>query len=240
MSWTVRLRFDVLTLHPAMVREPLSHSIIGRATQAGRLTVGVHDIRDHAGDRYRSVDDGPYGGGAGMVLRVDIVATALRAVRTEGARVLLTSPSGTPMTQADCARWANEEHLVIVTGHYEGIDARIENLVDEQVSLGDFVLTGGEIAAVAIVDAVGRLVPGVLGNADSAADESFTTGLLEYPHYTRPREWEGLEVPDVLLSGHHAKIKAWRHETAIQRTRERRPDLYDAWRRSVDDPLSQD
>jgi tRNA (guanine37-N1)-methyltransferase len=223
------LRFDVLTLHPAMVAEPLSQSMLGRAQRDGLLEVGVHDIRDHAGDRYRSVDDGPYGGGAGMVLRVDVVAAALRAVATEGARVLLTSPAGRPLTQADCRRWAAEEHLVIVTGHYEGIDARIETLVDEEVSLGDFVLTGGEIAAVAIVDAVGRLVPGVLGNAQSAIDESFTAGLLEYPHYTRPRVWEGHEVPEVLLSGHHARIAAWRHEQAVERTRVRRPDLHAAW-----------
>ena len=223
-----------------MVEEPLSHSIIGRAQQSGVIQLGVHDIRDYAGDRYRNVDDGPYGGGAGMVLRVDIVATALRDVRREGGRVLLTSPAGSPMTQADCVRWSSYDQLVIVTGHYEGIDARIESLVDEQVSLGDFVLTGGEIAAVAIVDAVGRLRKGVLGNEDSSQDESFSKGLLEYPHYTRPRVWEDQEVPEVLLSGHHARIRAWRHEQSILRTKVRRPDLYTAWRRSVDDAVSND
>ncbi|MCA9570632.1 MAG: tRNA (guanosine(37)-N1)-methyltransferase TrmD [Myxococcales bacterium] len=223
-----------------MVEGPLGLSIVGRARAAGLLEVGVHDIRDHAGDRYRTVDDGPYGGGAGMVLRVDVVAAALRAVQTPVSRVLLTSPSGKPLEQADLRRWSGMEHLVIVTGHYEGIDARIEHLVDEEVSLGDFVLTGGEIAALAIVDGVGRLVPGVLGNADSAADESFAHGLLEYPHYTRPREWEGHEVPEILLSGHHARIDAWRREQAIQRTRERRPDLWAAWSASVDDPAAHD
>lgn len=234
------MRFDVLTLHPAMVEGPLGCSIVGRAREAGLIEVGVHDIRAHAGDRYRSVDDGPYGGGAGMVLRVDIVAAALRSVSTEKSRVLLTSPSGRRLEQADLRRWASEEHLVIVTGHYEGIDARIEHLIDEEVSLGDFVLTGGEIAALAIVDGTARLVDGVLGNADSAVDESFSDGLLEYPHYTRPREWEGHEVPEILLSGHHARIAAWRREQAILRTEARRPDLHEAWRNRVDDPSAHD
>lgn len=203
--------------------------MIGRAVEAGRLSLGVHDIRDHARDKWRTVDDTPYGGGAGMVLKVDVVAAALAAVRTEQSRVLLTSPAGKPLRQADCARWATLPHLVIVTGHYEGIDARIETLVDEEVSLGDFVLTGGEIAAVAIVDAVGRLVPGVLGNAASAQDESFSTGLLEYPQYTRPRIWNGIDIPEVLISGHHARIEAWRAEQSRERTRLRRPDLWAAF-----------
>ena len=234
------MRFDVLTLHPAMVEGPASCSILGRARAAGHIDLRVHDIRDHAGDRYRSVDDGPYGGGAGMVLRVDVVAAALEAVRTPHARVLLTSPAGSPLRQRDLHRWTSERQLVIVTGHYEGIDARIERLVDEEVSLGDFVLTGGEIAALAIVDGVARLLPGVLGNDASARDESFSAGLLEHPHYTRPRSWNGHEVPDVLLSGHHARISAWRHERSVERTRARRPDLFDAWRASVDDPAAHD
>ncbi|MEZ4321420.1 MAG: tRNA (guanosine(37)-N1)-methyltransferase TrmD [Myxococcota bacterium] len=223
------MRFDVLTLHPEMVSGPLSHSMIGRARDAGLLEVNAHDIRDHASDRWRTVDDTPYGGGAGMVMKVDIVAAAIDAVRTDGCRVLLTSPAGQPLRQADCQRWAALDHLVIVTGHYEGIDARIESLVDEEVSLGDFVLTGGEIAAIAIVDAVGRLVPGVLGNADSAVEESFANGLLEHPQYTRPRVFRDLEVPEILLSGHHAKITEWREAQARARTRERRPDLWAAW-----------
>ena len=169
-----------------------------------------------------------------MVMRVDVVANALEKVRTPTSRVLLTAPIGKRLEQADCERWASCEHIVIVTGHYEGIDARIEGLVDECVSLGDFVLTGGEYAAVAIIDAVSRLRPGVLGNKNSAVDESFTSGLLEYPHYTRPAEWRGEMVPDVLLSGHHAKIEAWRREQAIQRTQARRPDLLERWRSRVD------
>jgi len=231
------MRFDVLTLHPRMVLEPLSHSMIGRARAAGLLEVHAHDIRDHASDRYNTVDDAPYGGGAGMVMKVDVVAAALDAVRTEGSRVLLTSPAGRPVVQEDCQRWSQMEQLVIVTGHYEGIDARIENLVDEEVSLGDFVLTGGEIAAIAIVDAVGRLVPGVLGNSTSAVDESFSEGLLEYPQYTRPRVFRDHEVPEVLLSGHHARVAAWRAEQARQRTQSRRPDLWAAW---IDAKGSQD
>jgi len=224
------VRFDVLTLHPEQVRGPLTTSVLGRAIDAGRIEVGIHDIREHGRGRHRSVDDAPYGGGAGMVMRVDVVAAALEEVVTPGCRTLLMTPTGAPFTQATARRLAGEEaHLVLLAGHYEGIDARIETLIDEQISLGDFVLTGGEIAACAVVDAVARLLPGVLGNDDSAADESFSEGLLEYPHYTRPAAWRGLEVPDVLRSGHHARIEAWRHEQALARTRIRRPDLFSAW-----------
>ena len=237
------MRFDVLTLHPEMVRAPAAESILGRAQQSGVLTITAHDIRDHASDKWRTVDDTPYGGGAGMVMKVDVVAAAIDAVRagspvtTGASRVLLTSPAGRPITQVDCQRWSSLEQLVIVTGHYEGIDARIEDLVDEEVSLGDFVMTGGEITALAIVDAVGRLVPGVLGNAASALDESFTNGLLEYPHYTRPRSFREVEVPEILLSGHHGRIAEWRQEQSKARTRARRPDL---WARWIDEHGSQD
>ena len=218
-------RYDVLTLHPDMVSVPLGRSIIGRAADAGVIEVGVHDIRAHGRGRHRQVDDTPYGGGAGMVMRVDVVFEALEAIRRPESRVLLTSPIGRPFDQAAAQRLSAHPHVIVVCGHYEGIDARIEDYVDELVSLGDFVLTGGEIAAVAVVDAVARLVPGVLGNADSSVDESFSTGLLEYPHYTRPRAYRGVEVPEVLLSGHHARIEAWRHEQAVERTRRLRPDL---------------
>lgn len=217
---------DVLAVHPEMVRVPLSTSIIGRAVQAGILQVGVHDIREHSGDRHRTVDDAPYGGGAGMVMKVDVVARAIDAVRRPDSRVILTSASGRTFTQADAARLASEPHLVVVCGHYEGIDARIASRVDEEISIGDYVLTGGEVAAVVIVDAVARLVPGVLGNEASLDDESFTRSLLEYPQYTRPRVFEGQEVPEVLLSGHHERIRVWRRERAEQLTRERRPDLW--------------
>jgi len=221
------VKITVLTLHPEMVRAPLSESIIGRAVAAGVADLEVYDIREHGRGRHRSVDDTPYGGGAGMVMRVDVVSEALDAVRTEGAHVVMTSPAGKPFTQADAQRLSGLDHLVILCGHYEGIDARIEALVDEELSLGDFVLTAGEVAAVAFVDATVRLLPGALGNDASAVDESFSDGLLEYPQYTRPRTFQDMEVPDVLLSGHHAKIAEWRHEQAVARTRRRRPDLVD-------------
>jgi tRNA (guanine37-N1)-methyltransferase len=209
-----------------MVRVPLSCSILGRAAQDGAIEVGVHDIRDHGLGRHRSVDDTPFGGGAGMVMKVDVVAASIESVRRPDSRVILLSAAGKPFDQAAARRLAACPHLVLVCGHYEGVDARVESIVDEELSLGDFVLTGGEIAAIAVVDAVARLVPGVLGNEASPADESFTAGLLEYPQYTRPREWRGLAVPEVLLSGNHARIEQWRREQSEDRTRERRPDLW--------------
>ncbi|HHO53347.1 MAG TPA: tRNA (guanosine(37)-N1)-methyltransferase TrmD [Deltaproteobacteria bacterium] len=219
------MRFDVLTLHPEMVTGPLSASILGRAVERGRIHIGIHDIREHGLGRHRSVDDAPYGGGAGMVLRVDVVVAALEAVAVEHAHKILLSPQGRPFTQQEARRLAEQDHLIFVCGHYEGIDARIEPYVDEIVSLGDFVVTGGEIAAVVVIDAVARLVPGVLGNAASAEEESFSEGRLEYPQYTRPRSFRGHEVPEILLSGHHAQIEAWRRAQSEERTRLRRPDL---------------
>ncbi|MCO4744445.1 MAG: tRNA (guanosine(37)-N1)-methyltransferase TrmD [Proteobacteria bacterium] len=226
------MKFDVLTLHPEMVRGPLSCSILGRAASAGHIEVRVHDIRDWAGNKHKNVDDTPYGGGPGMVMRVDIVAAALEAIRTPDSHVILTSPAGATFRQKRAEELALGKHVIVVCGHYEGIDARIEQLVDEELSLGDFVLTGGEIAAIAFVDAVARLVPGVLGNAASASDESFSSGLLEYPQFTRPRSFDGMDVPEVLLSGHHGRIDAWRREQSKERTRLRRPDL---WSRHVDE-----
>lgn len=224
------MRFDVLTLHPGMVEGPLGTSILGRATEQGLVEIGVRDMREHGLGRHRSVDDTPYGGGAGMVLRVDVVVASIEAVRTPDAHVVLMTPQGAPFDQAMAQQLATRSHLVLVCGHYEGFDARVERYVDQMVSLGDFVVTGGEIAAVAVVDAVSRLVPGVLGNQASAVEESFGQGLLEYPHYTRPRAFRGDEVPDVLLSGHHARIEAWRRQRAVERTQQRRPDLWEAMR----------
>lgn len=223
------MRFDVLTLHPEQVRGPLTTSVLGRAAEAGHIQLGIYDMRTHGRGRHRSVDDAPYGGGAGMVLRVDVVAASVRDVHTDGARVIHLTPLGRPFRQADARRLAAERHLVLVCGHYEGIDARVEHVVDESISLGDFVMTGGEIAACAVVDAVARLLPGVLGNAESAVDESFAAGLLEYPQYTRPREWEGHAIPEILVSGHHGRIESWRRAEAQRITRERRPDLWAAW-----------
>ncbi|MCB9761566.1 MAG: tRNA (guanosine(37)-N1)-methyltransferase TrmD [Alphaproteobacteria bacterium] len=227
------MRFDVLTLHPGLVAGPLEHSILRRAQDAGYITVGVHDLREHGVGRYRQVDDAPYGGGAGMVLKVDVIDQGIEAVRREDSRVILMSPAGARFDQGHARRLACGSHLILVCGHYEGVDARVESLVDEQLSIGDYVLTGGELPALVVIEAVARLVPGVLGNSDSFQDESFAEGLLEYPQYTRPRSYRGLDVPDVLLSGNHAAIDAWRDEQALARTRERRPDLLEA---STEDP----
>jgi tRNA (guanine37-N1)-methyltransferase len=222
------MRFDVLTLHPDLVQAPLHTSVLGRAVTDGTIEVGVHNIRDHGLGKHRVVDDTPYGGGPGMVMRVDVVAASIAAVRRPESRVLLMSAAGTRFDQAMARRLSAESHLVLVCGHYEGVDARVEPLCDELVSIGDFVLTGGELAALVIVDAVARLLPGVLGNEQSPLDESFTSGLLEYPQYTRPRAFEGVEVPEILLSGHHAQIEAWRRARSQERTRAHRPDLWAA------------
>lgn len=219
------MRFDVLTLFPEMVEPALRSSILGRGIAAGHFSAAVHQIRDHGIGKHRSVDDTPYGGGSGMVMRVDVLDAAISTVRGEG-RVILMDPTGAKFDQAAAVRLATMDHLILVCGHYEGVDARVrENLVDECISIGDFVVTGGELAALVVIDAVARLLPGVLGNENSAADESFTSGGLEYPHYTRPREYRGWEVPEILFSGHHGNVDAWRREMAEKRTAEWRPDL---------------
>ena len=204
------MRIDLLTLHPAMCETPLQTSILGRGVEAGLLDLRVHDLRQWGVGKHRSCDDTPYGGGSGMVMRVDVVDAGLSALRGPDSRVLLMDPVGQRFSQAHAERLAALPHLIFVCGHYEGIDARVrEHLVDEVFSIGDYVLTGGELPAMVIADAVARLVPGVLGNPDSARTESFSDGLLEAPQYTRPREHRGWEVPEVLLSGHHAQIDAW-------------------------------
>lgn len=222
-------RFVVLTLHPEMVEGPLSASILGRARRQGLIGIEVVNLRDSAEGRHRQVDDTPYGGGAGMVIKVDVVARALRAVSRPQSRIIHLSPAGRPMDQATAERLAAEPDLIFLCGHYEGIDARVQHLVHEELSLGDFVLTGGEIAACAIIDATARLLPGVLGNATSAQEESFSEGLLEHGQYTRPRIWEDHAVPEILLSGDHGRIASFRHQEAVDRTRRLRPDLYRAW-----------
>ncbi len=222
------MRFDVLTLFPSMVEGPLSHSILGRARAAGLFELGVHDLRAHGLGRHRVVDDTPYGGGSGMVLRVDVVAAAIAAVRRSDTHVVLTEPSGARFDQRKAEALSQREHVVFVCGHYEGVDARVRaHLVDEVLSIGDFVLTGGEYAAMVMVDAVARLIPGVLGNAESTREESFAPGhALEYPQYTRPRIYEGWEVPEILVSGHHGRVSAWRAEQGRELTRDVRPDLF--------------
>jgi len=221
------MRIDIVTLFPEMFA-PLEHSIIQRARTAGHITVALHQLRDYATDKHRMVDDEPYGGGAGMLLKPEPAAAAVRAVQQMAvprARVILMSPQGAPFSQAIAERLAGYPRLIVFCGHYEGIDERfVEALVDEEISIGDFVLTGGEIPAMALVDAVARLQPDVI-DAASLEQESFTHGLLEAPHYTRPRTWEAMEVPAVLLSGHHAEIDRWRRRESLRRTALRRPDL---------------
>ena len=220
------MRFDILTLHPELCRSPLEHSIMGRAVEKGLIQVGLHDIRAHGLGNYRQCDDEPYGGGHGMVLRVDVLDAAIGAIRGPDSHVVLLDAAGQRFDQGHAARLAELPHLVFVCGRYEGVDDRVrEHLVDETFSVGDFVLTGGELPALVIVDAVARLLPGVLGCAQSKVEESFQQGVLEYPQYTRPRVHRGWEVPEVLLSGHHARIERWRREQSLSRTRALRPDL---------------
>lgn len=222
------LRVHVLTLFPEYFRGLLEASLLGKAIARGAVEVRLHQIRDWATDRHRTVDDAPYGGGHGMVMKVEPLVRALEAVAPAGARRILLSARGRVFTQAHAAELSRHEAgLVLICGRYEGVDERVTAYVDEQLSIGDYVLSGGEAAAAVVIDAVARLVPGVLGNRGSLAEESFSAGLLEYPHYTRPEEFRGARVPAVLLSGDHAAIERWRREQARAATRERRPDLLD-------------
>ena len=222
------LSVEVLTLFPRMIAAPLEESILGKAREKGLLRVQVTDIREFADGKHRVTDDVPYGGGAGMVMKPEPLVAAIEAARQRGpgARVVLLSPQGPRFNQGKAQELATHGALILVCGRYEGVDERVLRWVDEELSLGDFVLTGGEIAALAFIDAIARLVPGVLGNELSAQSESFSgEGLLEGPQYTRPPEFRGLRVPEVLLSGDHEKIARWRQDQAVSRTRERRPDL---------------
>jgi tRNA (guanine37-N1)-methyltransferase len=220
------VKIDVLTLFPAMFAGPLDESIIKRAREAGLLDLQIHQLRDYAHDRHKTVDDRPFGGGPGMLLKPEPIFEAVEGIARENTRVILMSPSGRPFTQAIARELAQLDDLLIVTGHYEGFDERIrEHLADDELSIGDYVLTNGALPAMVVVDAVTRLLPGVLGDDDSSKDESFSSGLLEYPQYTRPAEFRGMKVPDMLLSGNHAEIAKWRAEQSKLRTKERRPDL---------------
>jgi tRNA (guanine37-N1)-methyltransferase len=223
------VEYELLTIFPRLVRGPLEESILGKAIERGLIRARVRDIRDYAVDKHRTTDDSPYGGGAGMVMKPEPVVAAIEAARAAmsgPARVILMDPQGRPFTQAVARELHRVGRLVLVCGRYEGFDERIRAFVDDEISLGDFVLTGGELAALAVVDATARLVPGVLGNEASSGSESFEEGLLEYPQYTRPPEFRGMTVPEVLLSGDHARIARWRRQQALLRTRERRPDLF--------------
>lgn len=220
------MRFDVLTIFPDAFEGLLGASLLGKAIADGRLAVGLHDLRSFTDDPHRKVDDEPFGGGAGMVMRAQPIVDAVQAVRTPGSRVLLMSASGRPFDQKMAASLAEAEHVVIICGRYEGVDARVETLAGaEPVSMGPFVLSGGEVAAMAVIDAVARLVPGVMGNQASLAEESYTSPLLEYPQYTRPAELAGAPVPEVLLSGDHARIAAWRRRQSLLRTFKMKPEL---------------
>ena len=225
------MNFVVLTLFKDMVESAMNTSIMGRAIEKGLIDLNVIDIRDYACNKHNRVDDYPYGGGAGMVMQAEPVYKACEAARQQingKAKLVYLSPIGRTFTQEVAKELAREENLIFLCGHYEGIDERVlEMEVDDYISLGDFVLTGGELPAICIMDAVSRLVPGVLNNDDSASDESFEGNTLEYPQYTRPEEFMGKRVPDVLLSGHHANIERWRREQSLLRTIERRPDLMD-------------
>lgn len=228
------MRIDVVTIFPAMVQQALGPGVVGRAIERGTLTVVVHDLRDFTTDRHRVVDDVPYGGGPGMVLKPDPLFRALDAVAAADERrptVLLTSPQGTVLTQSVVERFSRQPRLVLICGRYEGVDERVRTRVDEEVSIGDYVLSGGELPALVIIDAVARLVPGVVGDEQSVAEDSFGRGLLDFPHYTRPAEIvasdsdDVLRVPDVLMSGNHAEIRRWRKREALARTLARRPEL---------------
>ena len=223
------MRIDVVTIFPEYL-EPLQAALLGKAVDKGILEFGVHDLRQWTYDVHHAVDDAPYGGGPGMVMKPQVWGEALDAVCPDEALLVVPTPAGRPFTQATAQRWSTEEHLVFACGRYEGIDQRVfddaaRRVRVEEVSLGDFVLIGGEVAVLAMVEATTRLIPGVIGNPQSHQDDSFSDGLLEGPSYTRPKVWRDLEVPDVLLSGDHAKVAAWRREQSLQRTRERRPDL---------------
>lgn len=221
------MRIDLVTIFPELVEVPLRTSIIGRAAESGLVTFGVHDLREHGLGRHRSVDDYPYGGGAGMVMRPEPLFAAIEPLREAGATVILLDPAGERLTDALARELAILPHLALVAGRYEGIDERVRSLVDREVSIGDYVLTGGELPALVLIDAVVRLIPGVIAEASSAAD-SFASGLLEHPHYTRPEQFRGMGVPPVLLSGHHGEVDNWRRREALRRTMLRRPDLLDS------------
>ena len=228
------MKIDILTLFPEIFPGPLGSSIIGRAVKNGIVEINAIDLRNYAHDKHASVDDKPYGGGPGMLMRADVLFEALSDLKKDGTVVVLTSPRGEQFTQSAAAKMASIDHLLILCGHYEGVDERvIERFVDWELSLGDFVMTSGNIAAMAMVDAAVRLLPGVLGKDESSADESFSNGLLEYPQYTRPAEIDGMKVPEILLSGDHAKIAGWRTGKSLQITAQRRPDLYEKYMKSI-------
>ncbi|WP_037342211.1 tRNA (guanosine(37)-N1)-methyltransferase TrmD [Salinicoccus luteus] len=219
------MNIHYLTLFPEMYEGVLGTSILGRAKEKGIVDYHTVNFRDYSGNKHNKVDDYPYGGGAGMVLKPEPVFNAMDAMDLENPRVILMCPQGRPFDQKMAEELSREEDIVFICGHYEGYDERIRTLVTDEVSIGDYVLTGGELASMTMTDAIVRLIPGVLSREESHQEDSFSTGLLEHPHYTRPREYRGMEVPEVLLNGNHRLIEEWRREESMKRTRERRPDL---------------
>jgi tRNA (guanine37-N1)-methyltransferase len=223
------MRIDVLTLFPAMFEEVFAASILGKAKDKGIVSLQAVNFRDYSNNKHNTVDDAPYGGGGGMVLKAEPIFSAVEALAQEGApspRIILMCPQGEPYSQRKAEELCKESHLIFICGHYEGFDERIrEHLVTDEISIGDYVLTGGELAAMVVIDSVARLLPGVLGNEMSAVTDSFSTGLLEYPHYTRPASFRNWDVPDVLISGHHINVANWRRKQSLRRTWQRRPEL---------------
>ncbi len=226
------MRLDIVTLFPEMVTSALDHSIVKRAKDSGLITINVVNLRDFALDKHKTTDDMPYGGGGGMVMKIEPVALALESLSTGAGivadpRIVLTDPRGPKFDQEIARKWAQEDHIIILCGHYEGVDNRIrEQLITDEISIGDYILTGGELPALVIADGLTRLQPGALGDQAATQKDTFSENLLEYPHYTRPRNFREWSIPDILLSGHHAIIEGWRRWHQLQTTRERRPDLF--------------
>lgn len=222
------IRFDVLSIFPEMFSSPLNFSLLKKAQEKGLINICLHNIRQWAFDKHRMTDDSPFGGGCGMVMKVEPVERAVSEIKSQGSKslVILMTPQGELLNHKIAMDLAAEEQIIIICGRYEGVDERIRtHLVDREISIGDFILTGGELSALVLIDVVSRLVPGVLGNAESSCNESFSNGLLEYPQYTRPANYKGWSVPEVLISGNHAEIEAWRRRESLRRTSRRRPDL---------------
>ncbi|GEP19511.1 tRNA (guanosine(37)-N1)-methyltransferase TrmD [Pediococcus argentinicus] len=233
------MKIDVLTIFPNMVNGPLNESIVGKAIESDQLQINVTDFRDYSTNKHGNVDDSPYGGGAGMLLTPQPIFDAMEHVKTNNGgklgRVILVDPAGKQFDQHMAEYFAKEEQLTFICGHYEGYDERIKTLVTDEVSLGDFVITGGELAALTMIDATVRLLPGILGNSESAPGDSYSSGLLEYPQYTRPADFRGMKVPDILLSGNHQKIDQWRRQEALKKTLIRRPDLLEEFDLTAED-----
>lgn len=230
----VRLHIHLVTGFPNLVQSPLQDSIIRRAQAKGLVRIDVYDLRNYTTDKHHQIDDYPYGGGPGMVLKPEPIFRCVRQIQArihpERARVILMTPDGATYNQRMAEELARERHLILICGHYKGVDERVrEALVTDEISIGDYVLSGGELPALVVIDSVVRLVPGVISDYESAATDSFARGILDHPHYTRPEVFEGMRVPEVLLSGHHAEIEKWRLEKALERTRQRRPDLYEQY-----------